>query len=1053
MPGPTIAHAEVQVDLDGRRIPGEARLIGAAAGRTSGEEFDHQFSDSVHGGLSEVGQDMRDQMREHGKKAGGISGKSAGSEFAKAMQDELKGRSGSLNRELANIFLDGDGIEKYRQKLFGVEKSMASVEGTAGRLHGHLQTLAADGKIGASEFERFGGIVDDWAREARAALPFSARLASSIDDFTVRARRSGAGGRVLAGALDFVRGSGKALERGLVDLAKEAEKTDSGFSKLFGSLKGFDPFDDFLSAVVVILALGAPLAVLLTSLAAGAVVLGTALGGAAVGALGFLTIVKGIAGLDTGKFSDLSDQAKRTAKAFQELIGSTNDKGKFKIGRIFTDLQKALVASFLGIKDMDKALQGFMDNTLSKLAATIKPLGGAIGTVLKMFLTDMGSRGFLVTLRDIILQISEQLPKLGTIASNVIGIVAALFLGAKGSTDDFLTSLGKVTGDFLKFLHSTDGQHSMQQWFADSMRTLGQLGDTIGQLVQAIIGLATPKNVAQTIDLLQQLGNAAPGIAHLMDALSLLGNILADALAAVSVFAGPLDHLIGALGKIVGFSGLDKVLGISNDTTHQWATLTHSFDLLNGAIDAIPDAFISAGAAIDSWWIGVNATIDRGGQQLQGFFDGLGKAFRAFAAMMQDVLTGNWSKLLVDTKAYHDSVKGAFDALTNGAAQSSGYLKSLTKSVEGNVNQFGAAKTAADSYLAKLTNVPASVKTQVLLDQIKAGTDLSQFKTTLAALPKSKQIELLTTAAKAGQDLSGLRTALDSIPTAKKLEILEDAIAHGSNIKRYGKIIADLPRASQLKLVEDAARHGQNVTAYGALIRGLPARTQLQILEDATDHGRHVKGYDTLIKALPKSWQTKFAEDAAAHGERVKGYTGAIKAVPKSGRTAFSDNADMARGHVNNLHSAINAVPKSWGISIGLSGYQTALDKINNLRARAHVGAVAAQGGIFDMWQGIPVKKFADGGFNRDGMMATGGANILWAEPDTGWEAYISGKAGASSRNIAVLEEANRRLGSPIGGTGKQVTVAPGAIAVYEVADGRATAEAALDRLATKIGG
>lgn len=43
-----------------------------------------------------------------------------------------------------------------------------------------------------------------------------------------------------------------------------------------------------------------------------------------------------------------------------------------------------------------------------------------------------------------------------------------------------------------------------------------------------------------------------------------------------------------------------------------------------------------------------------------------------------------------------------------------------------------------------------------------------------------------------------------------------------------------------------------------------------------------------------------------------------------------------------------------------------------------------------------------------------GRTNILWGEPETGWEAYISGKPGQESRNRAVLEEAAHRMGMTV---------------------------------------
>lgn len=64
---------------------------------------------------------------------------------------------------------------------------------------------------------------------------------------------------------------------------------------------------------------------------------------------------------------------------------------------------------------------------------------------------------------------------------------------------------------------------------------------------------------------------------------------------------------------------------------------------------------------------------------------------------------------------------------------------------------------------------------------------------------------------------------------------------------------------------------------------------------------------------------------------------------------------------------------------------------------------------------------FADGGYGMDGkyyarrpMLATGGANILWGEKETGWEAYISGKPSEKDRNLEILAMAADRLGAAV---------------------------------------
>lgn len=66
-------------------------------------------------------------------------------------------------------------------------------------------------------------------------------------------------------------------------------------------------------------------------------------------------------------------------------------------------------------------------------------------------------------------------------------------------------------------------------------------------------------------------------------------------------------------------------------------------------------------------------------------------------------------------------------------------------------------------------------------------------------------------------------------------------------------------------------------------------------------------------------------------------------------------------------------------------------------------------------------RAFADGGYGMDGryysrqpQIIPGGANILWGEKETGWEAYISGKPSERERNLEILGMAADRLGAAV---------------------------------------
>jgi len=78
------------------------------------------------------------------------------------------------------------------------------------------------------------------------------------------------------------------------------------------------------------------------------------------------------------------------------------------------------------------------------------------------------------------------------------------------------------------------------------------------------------------------------------------------------------------------------------------------------------------------------------------------------------------------------------------------------------------------------------------------------------------------------------------------------------------------------------------------------------------------------------------------------------------------------------------------------------------------------------------IRAYANGGFGAGGyydrvpQLVPGGASILWGEPETGWEAYISGKPGMEARNVGVMKAAAQRLGytvQPRDGGGSTRTV------------------------------
>lgn len=75
---------------------------------------------------------------------------------------------------------------------------------------------------------------------------------------------------------------------------------------------------------------------------------------------------------------------------------------------------------------------------------------------------------------------------------------------------------------------------------------------------------------------------------------------------------------------------------------------------------------------------------------------------------------------------------------------------------------------------------------------------------------------------------------------------------------------------------------------------------------------------------------------------------------------------------------------------------------------------LAAQNAIVAALQNALGIKKAATGMIRDAQIAPAGRNILWAEPESGGEAYIPFAAGNRSRSLAILSETARRLGRAV---------------------------------------
>ena len=138
-----------------------------------------------------------------------------------------------------------------------------------------------------------------------------------------------------------------------------------------------------------------------------------------------------------------------------------------------------------------------------------------------------------------------------------------------------------------------------------------------------------------------------------------------------------------------------------------------------------------------------------------------------------------------------------------------------------------------------------------------------------------------------------------------------------------------------------------------------------------------------------------------------------IEVINNNGKNILvTSNAPAVKTDVDALNTSLNETTKPRTIDI-LTNYA-----VTGTPPPTTPGYRIGPGGQMVPRADGALTQYAAGGINQAGqivarapMMARGGDNIMWAEPETGWEAYISGKPSELARNQQIWWEAGKRLG------------------------------------------
>jgi hypothetical protein len=268
------------------------------------------------------------------------------------------------------------------------------------------------------------------------------------------------------------------------------------------------------------------------------------------------------------------------------------------------------------------------------------------------------------------------------------------------------------------------------------------------------------------------------------------------------------------------------------------------------------------------------------------------------------------------------------------------------------VASFKDMKDGADKSFASFDAGSQTAADSIRTNLIEKGLDPAQEKLNNVAIPMVAQAAMHDASVSLAKDIDGLGYSGET--AMGKLDLLNGTVDTSTG---SGKLLDEQIRGAVAALdAESAAAAGAN-------------ETQDQLNQ------RYEAGRVALVNQLTQMGYT--AEEAQALADKYG-------AIPANVATSISLDTAVAEARLATFKANLN---------------------VNNVIVTAEMRT----GYYKDRADGGHVQ--AANGMDRQSMIAPGGANILWAEPETGWETYISGKPSQRTRNVGLLKETASRFG------------------------------------------
>ena len=541
---------------------------------------------------------------------------------------------------------------------------------------------------------------------------------------------------------------------------------------------------------------------------------------------------------------------------------------------------------------------------------------------------------------------------------------------------------------------------------------------------------------------------------------------------------------------------LNRAILGGKDAETEFLNTTNAFAILGGAGIATVDGLTSAAAKAQGEYKSLNLTITDANNLINAYRTAIDASAAAtgthttFVGLAISAIERQALAALAAASATDGATQAAQDFNAEfpgkGAPLGIGILDKLGITVDqlsGSYKDLTSAVSAAEAEILKELGIPltkAEAQSKAIADQAQLVEDATNAAgkpvTTTTPTKRNKRTGKVT-----GGDTVTIPTQPVTLDQAFNQDITGNIAISDQALKVRNDIIAGLKQAETdyvTSISSGNATVDEANAKYSAYIANLEATFgALGITKDAVDgfvaalHAtpaevstiitaigladkvKSTEAYSKLLADLPPDVAT--AINAATTGdERVKilsGYLNDIKNDPAQTATIKADvlglaDAEKMKETVDGTNSKSFTVAAAVTGDAALSALKAKLDAFKDKTVTVTTRTVSTSndgtaGGGRSPANGGFVGQFANGGIYaaapaRVPMIATTrgpAAGILWAEPETGWEAYISGKPMMRQRNIGILSETASRFGMrlvPKTMAAPRVQPAPGTISM-----------------------